>query len=83
MFGIPLCVCQSHDYGHTPLSIVMEFGIDVLYLVQGRSDVYTYKDIFTPLLIENGGSFVGLFRSYTDVERGLLVVSQTAHDFAP
>lgn len=69
MFGIPLCVCQSHDYDHTPLSIVMEFGIDVLYLVQGRSDV-CIRILFTPLLIENGGSFVGLFRSHTDVERG-------------
>lgn len=45
-----LCVCLSHDYGHTYLSIVVNFGNQ--YSVQMRSDVCLR------VFIQDGGCFV-------------------------
>lgn len=53
-FGISLTITD----GHTPLPIVMQFGINVLGT---ETEQHISKDFKIPLPFQNEGPFVGLF----------------------
>lgn len=58
-----MCVRVSHDFVHTVLPVVMEFGTIVLGTIQFKKQCMC-KDIFISVPFQNSGPFVGLFRSY-------------------
>lgn len=58
---LKVCDSLSYDDGHTPLPILMKFGINVFGKQTERS---ICKDLFVSLQFQNGSHFLDIFHSY-------------------
>lgn len=54
-------MCVTQGYSHTPLLVIMTFGI---ILLGTKSELHLYNSFFISLPFQNYNYFVGLFRSY-------------------